>query len=83
MQQLHSLNSVVALMYVLNILCFDKISPQVSLIMYCTPNTLYTCDNIVLQVKPYNIRVTLSFPPDTDTPGLQDELDSGLVSMSV
>ena len=25
------------------------------------------------KVKPYNIRVTLSFPPDTDTPGFQEE----------
>ena len=27
-----------------------------------------------MEVKPYNIRVTLSFPPDTDTPGFQEEL---------
>ena len=25
------------------------------------------------QVKPYNIRVTVSFPPDTDTPGYAQE----------
>ena len=25
-------------------------------------------------MKPYNIYVTVSFPPDTDTPGLQDEI---------
>jgi 3-dehydrosphinganine reductase len=26
-----------------------------------------------MEMKPYNIRVTLSFPPDTDTPGFQKE----------
>ena len=25
------------------------------------------------QVKPYNIRVTVSYPPDTDTPGYAQE----------
>ena len=27
-----------------------------------------------MEVKPYNIRITLSFPPDTDTPGFAEEL---------
>ena len=27
------------------------------------------------QVKPYNIYVTLNFPPDTDTPMLQAEME--------
>lgn len=27
-----------------------------------------------MEVKPYNIYVTLSFPPDTDTPGFKEEL---------
>lgn len=26
-----------------------------------------------MEVKPYNIYVTLSFPPDTDTPGFKEE----------
>lgn len=28
---------------------------------------------VVPQMKPYNIYVTLAFPPDTDTPGLVEE----------
>lgn len=28
---------------------------------------------LLLQVKPYNIYVTMAFPPDTDTPGLAEE----------
>jgi 3-dehydrosphinganine reductase len=27
-----------------------------------------------MEVKPYNVRVCIAFPPDTDTPGLQEEL---------
>lgn len=30
--------------------------------------------NVLLpQIKPYNIYVTLAYPPDTDTPGLAEE----------
>lgn len=28
---------------------------------------------IVYKMKPYNIKVTLAFPPDTDTPGFAEE----------
>ena len=28
-----------------------------------------------LQVTPYNIRVTVAFPPDTDTPGYKVEME--------
>lgn len=27
----------------------------------------------LLQIKPYNIYVTVAYPPDTDTPGLAEE----------
>ncbi len=27
-----------------------------------------------MEVKPYNIRVSISYPPDTDTPQLREEL---------
>jgi len=30
-------------------------------------------ESLQMEVKPYNIHVTLSFPPDTDTPGYQEE----------
>ena len=26
-----------------------------------------------MELKPYNISVTVSFPPDTDTPGFKEE----------
>lgn len=29
-----------------------------------------------MEVKPYNIRITLAFPPDTDTPGLEKEMET-------
>lgn len=29
--------------------------------------------NVPLQIKPYNIYVTVAYPPDTDTPGLAEE----------
>lgn len=29
--------------------------------------------SIPLQIKPYNIYVTVAYPPDTDTPGLAEE----------
>lgn len=28
---------------------------------------------VLLQMKPYNIYVTVAYPPDTDTPGLAEE----------
>lgn len=30
--------------------------------------------SLQMELKPYNIYVTLSYPPDTDTPGLKQEL---------
>lgn len=32
-------------------------------------NANLVCD----QVKPYNVYVTVAYPPDTDTPGLAEE----------
>jgi len=29
---------------------------------------------LLLQMTPHNIRVTVAFPPDTDTPGLKSEM---------
>lgn len=31
------------------------------------------CSVFLLQIKPYNIYVTVAYPPDTDTPGLAEE----------
>uniref|UniRef100_A0A8C4QRV4 3-dehydrosphinganine reductase n=1 Tax=Eptatretus burgeri TaxID=7764 RepID=A0A8C4QRV4_EPTBU len=31
-----------------------------------------------MEVKPYNIYITVAYPPDTDTPGYQEELKSAL-----
>lgn len=28
---------------------------------------------VLLKIKPYNIYVTVAYPPDTDTPGLAEE----------
>ncbi|KAK2151858.1 hypothetical protein LSH36_348g01013 [Paralvinella palmiformis] len=33
-------------------------------------------ESLQMEWKPYSIRVTLSFPPDTDTPGYKEELKS-------
>ncbi|GAB6019414.1 hypothetical protein CHUAL_000995 [Chamberlinius hualienensis] len=30
-------------------------------------------ETLQMEVKPYNIRITLAFPPDTDTPGFMEE----------
>jgi len=30
-------------------------------------------ETLQMEVKPYNIKVTLAFPPDTDTPGFKEE----------
>jgi 3-dehydrosphinganine reductase len=30
-------------------------------------------ESLQMELKPYNIYVTLSYPPDTDTPGLKEE----------
>ncbi len=30
-------------------------------------------ESLQMEVNPYNIYVTVSFPPDTDTPGLKEE----------
>lgn len=38
-----------------------------------TRHTVPTSHLYFSQVKPYNIRVTLAFPPDTDTPGYEEE----------
>ena len=32
------------------------------------------------QVKPYNIYITVSFPPDTDTPGWREEMAADKVN---
>ena len=32
-------------------------------------------DDVLFQVKPYNVHVMLSFPPDTDTPMFNSEND--------
>lgn len=34
---------------------------------------------LLLQMKPYNIYVTVAYPPDTDTPGLAEENKSKVV----
>ncbi len=31
------------------------------------------CDCLQMELKPYNVRMTLVFPPDVDTPGLKEE----------
>lgn len=33
----------------------------------------YFVNTLLPQIKPYNIYVTLAYPPDTDTPGLAEE----------
>lgn len=35
--------------------------------------TLWILGIFLLQIKPYNIYVTVAYPPDTDTPGLAEE----------
>lgn len=36
---------------------------------YCSVSVAF----LLLQIKPYNIYVTVAYPPDTDTPGLAEE----------
>ena len=31
------------------------------------------CEALQMEVKPYNISVTIAYPPDTDTPGFKQE----------
>ena len=33
-------------------------------------------ESLQMELKPYNIRVSLAFPPDTDTPGYEEEMKS-------
>ena len=34
-------------------------------------------EGLQMEVKPYNILISVSFPPDTDTPQLQGEYPTG------
>ena len=40
-------------------------------------------ESLQMEVKPYNIFVTVCFPPDTDTPGLQEENLTKVILMNV
>ena len=31
------------------------------------------CEALQMEVKPYNISITIAYPPDTDTPGFKEE----------
>ena len=31
------------------------------------------CEALQMEVKPYNVSVTIAYPPDTDTPGFKEE----------
>ncbi|RXM93783.1 3-ketodihydrosphingosine reductase [Acipenser ruthenus] len=40
-------------------------------------------ESLQMEIKPYNIYVTVAYPPDTDTPGLAEENKTKIVTMGL